>query len=419
MQNTTKNIALYDTTLRDGSQMEGISYSVGEKLEITRKLDELGVTYVEGGWPGSNPKDEEYFRQARDLRLTNATIVAFSSTRRANGATDGDPNLRALLDSEAQVLTLVGKSWDLHVDKVLRTTLDENLRMIADSVSFLRKQGRRVFFDAEHFFDGYHANPDYALSCLRAAVESGAECLALCDTNGGATTEQIAEATRLVRSQFAVDLGIHVHNDCDLAVANSCAAIQVGATQVQATINGYGERCGNANMCSLIPVLKLKYGIDVISDEQLAKLTGISNYVSELANITPNPRQPFTGLNAFTHKAGLHADAVGKVAESYEHIAPDSVGNRSRVLVSELPAAPPSCRRRRSSAFHWVRVTQWPARSCSRSRRWRAAAISMRARKLHSSCCCDASRRATSRPSSWSTSWCWSRSTGVRQRPVG
>ncbi len=330
------DVILYDTTLRDGAQMEGISYSVGEKLEIVQKLDELGVAYIEGGWPGSNPKDAEFFQAVRDLPLANATITAFSSTRRPNTPAEIDSNLRALIETQASVLTLVGKSWDLHVDKVLRTTEPENLNMIADSVRYLREQGRRVFFDAEHFFDGYRANQTYALKCLEAAVNAGAECLALCDTNGGATTQEIERAIQEVKRHFPTELGIHVHNDCDLAVANTCVAVQMGVKQVQATINGYGERSGNANLCSVVPVLKLKYGIDCVTDEQLAKLTTISLYVSELANILPNPRQPFTGLNAFTHKAGLHADAVGKLAESYQHIDPMVVGNRSRILVSEL-----------------------------------------------------------------------------------
>ena len=232
--------------------------------------------------------------------------------------------------------TLVGKAWDLHVHKVLRTTLNENLAMISDSVAYLRAQGRRVFFDAEHFFDGYKANPKYALACVKAAAEAGAECIVLCDTNGGALTQALVDAIRQVQAQVRVELGIHVHNDCELAVANSLAALQAGVVQVQGTINGYGERCGNANLCSLVAVLKAKLGVDCVTDEQLAKLTEISHYVSELANLRPDPRQPFVGLNAFTHKAGLHADAVGKIEESYQHIPPQLVGNQKRVLVSEL-----------------------------------------------------------------------------------
>ncbi len=331
------DVVLYDTTLRDGAQMEGISYSVEEKLEITRRLDELGIQYVEGGWPGSNPKDAEYFQKAQRLPLRNATIVAFSSTRRANAPVEADPNIIALLESGATVCTLVGKTWDLHVDKVLRTTQEENLAMIADSVRYLIAQGRRVFFDAEHFFDGYKANPRYALRCLKAALDAGAENLVLCDTNGGTLTSELLLTIERVKTDLRpTELGIHVHNDCELAVANSVAALQAGVRQVQATINGYGERSGNANLCSLIAVLKAKMGVNCVTDAQLSKLTEISHYVSELANMRPDPRQPFVGLNAFTHKAGLHADAVGKVEESYQHIPPEIVGNHKRVLVSEL-----------------------------------------------------------------------------------
>ena len=329
-------VVLYDTSLRDGAQMEGISYSVEEKLEITRRLDELGVDYIEGGWPGSNPKDAEYFQRVQRLPLKHATIAAFSSTRRANSPVAEDPNITALVESGAPVCTLVGKAWDLHVHKVLKTTINENLAMITDSIAYLRAQGRRVFFDAEHFFDGYQANPKYALACVKAAAKAGAECIVLCDTNGGALTQALVDAIRQVQAQVRVELGIHVHNDCELAVANSLAALQAGVVQVQGTINGYGERCGNANLTSLVAVLKAKLGVDCVTDEQLAKLTEISRYVNELANLRPDPRQPFVGLNAFTHKAGLHADAVGKIEESYQHIPPQLVGNQKRVLVSEL-----------------------------------------------------------------------------------
>ncbi|MBI2887186.1 MAG: citramalate synthase [Chloroflexi bacterium] len=329
-------VVLYDTTLRDGAQMEGISYSVEEKLEITRRLDELGVHYIEGGWPGSNPKDAEYFRRVRDVPLRQATIAAFSSTRRAHTAVTEDPNILALLESGAPVCTLVAKTWDLHVHRVLNTTLEENLAMIRDSVRYLREQGRRVFLDAEHFFDGFKANPRYALRCVQAAVDAGAECVVLCDTNGGAMTTELVETIRRVQAATAIELGIHVHDDCDLAVANSLAALEAGAVQVQGTLNGYGERCGNANLCTIIALLKLKLGVDCVTDQQLARLTELSHYGSELANLRPDPRQPFVGINAFTHKAGLHADAVGKVEESYQHVPPERVGNHKRVLVSEL-----------------------------------------------------------------------------------
>ena len=330
------DVVLYDTTLRDGAQMEGISYTADEKLEITKRLDQLGVHYIEGGWPGSNPKDAEYFRRVQALPLRNAVVTAFSMSRRANAPVEDDSNIRALLDSGASVCTLVCKTWDLHVERVLHTTLEENLRMIADSVRYLRSQGRRVFFDAEHFFDGYRANREYALRCLSTAAEHGAECLVLCDTNGGSLTAEIRAAVRDVQKLTKLDLGIHVHNDCDLAVANSIAALDEGVVQVQGTVNGYGERCGNANLCSLIPVLQLKMGISLVPPAQLAQLTEVSRYVAELANLRPEPRQPFVGVNAFTHKAGLHADAMGKVEESYQHVPPESVGNHKRILVSEL-----------------------------------------------------------------------------------
>ena len=329
-------VVLYDTTLRDGAQQEGISLSVEDKLKVARKVDELGVQYIEGGFPGANPKDDEFFRQARGLRLQHATLVAFGSTRRAGGRAETDPTLLALLSAETPTITLVGKSWDLHVTQVLETTLEENLAMIADSIRFLKGQGREVFFDAEHFFDGFRANPQYALQALRAAQEAGADCLVLCDTNGGALPHQVAETVLLVRQQVRVPLGIHAHNDADTAVANSLAAIQAGVTQVQGTVNGYGERCGNANLLSIIADLQLKMGIPCITPEQLASLTEVSRYVGEVVNIPPNTVQPYVGVNAFTHKAGLHASAVAKVEQSYQHIQPQVVGNATQVLVSEL-----------------------------------------------------------------------------------
>ena len=331
------DLFLYDTSLRDGAQMEGISYSVEEKLAITRRLDELGVHFVEGGWPGSNPKDAEYFARVRDLPLRNAVVSAFSSTRRANTRLQDDSNIQALLEARTAAVTFVGKSWDLHVTRVLNTTLDENLAMIGESVAFMRQQGKRVFFDAEHFFDGYRANPAYALQSLRAAADGGAEALVLCDTNGGILTDELVAAIRRVQQELpGVTLGIHTHNDCDLAVANSIAAIQAGVIQVQGTVNGYGERCGNANLCSIIPILTLKMGMQVMGEEHVARLTDLSHFVSEMANLRPDARQPFVGANAFTHKAGLHVDAMGKVSESYQHIPPESVGNIKRVLISEL-----------------------------------------------------------------------------------
>ena len=329
-------VELYDTTLRDGTQYEGMSLSVDDKLAITLKLDELGVHYVEGGWPGSNPKDAEYFARAGTLTLSHATLAAFGSTRRANIAVDKDPNLQALLEAKVPVITLVGKSWDLHVARVLETSLEENLAMIADSVSYLQANGRRVFFDAEHFFDGFKANEDYALQTVRVAAQAGAECVVLCDTNGGTLPHEIFDIVTAVRQDSDVSLGIHTHNDTDTAVAGSLASVQAGVTQVQGTINGYGERCGNANILSVIADLKLKMGIDCTSDEQLERLTEVSRFVAEVANMPPVSSHPYVGASSFAHKGGLHASAVAKVEHSYQHVPPERVGNSKRVLVSEL-----------------------------------------------------------------------------------
>ena len=329
-------LSLYDTTLRDGTQGEGISLSVADKLAICKRLDELGVHYIEGGWPGSNPRDAEFFERAKSVRLNNATLTAFGSTRRANISAGEDANLAALLEAETPVVTLVGKSWDLHVTRVLETSLEENLAMISDSVAFLVEQGRRVFFDAEHFFDGYKANAHYAIQTLRAAEVAGAECLVLCDTNGGMMPDEIAAMVHQVRQRTNVQLGIHTHNDADMAVAGAIAAVRAGATQVQGTMNGYGERCGNANIVSLIANLKLKLGIDCVTDTQLGSLTEASRYVAELANMPTLSSQPYVGGSAFAHKGGLHASAVSKIEHSYQHIQPRSIGNDKRVLVSDL-----------------------------------------------------------------------------------
>jgi len=328
-------VELYDTTLRDGTQMEGISLSVQDKIKIARKLDDLGVHYVEGGWPGSNPKDAEFFAAARSLNLRNATVVAFSSTRRAGVTADKDTNLRALLDAQTSAVCLVGKASETHVRDILETTLEENLAMIRDSVAYLKSRGLTVFFDAEHFFDGFRDNPDYSLACLRAAAEAGADCLVLCDTNGGTIPARIVEGVTAARA-LNVPVGIHAHNDAGLAVANSLAAVEAGAAHIQGTINGYGERCGNANLISVIANLKLKMGIDCVSDEQLSRLTEVSRYVSEVANMTPDPHAPYVGVSAFAHKAGMHVAAVVKHQSSYQHIDHERVGNEKRVLVSEL-----------------------------------------------------------------------------------
>ncbi|MBI2831402.1 MAG: citramalate synthase [Chloroflexi bacterium] len=329
-------VQLYDTTLRDGAQREGLSLSVADKLKIAQKLDELGIHFIEGGWPGSNPKDIDFFNKARKLALRNSTLVAFGSTRRPKARAETDTNIKALLDAGVKVVTIVGKSSALQVTQVLETTLEENLGMITDSIRFLKSRGLTVFFDAEHFFDGFKHDSDYALGVVKAAANAGAECVILCDTNGGTLPDRIKEAVVAVTNQTGVPLGIHAHNDGELAVANSLAAVSAGAIQVQGTINGYGERCGNANLCSIIPALKLKMGIDCITDENLSRLTDVSRYVSEIANLPPDPFLPYVGASAFSHKAGLHVSGLAKWADSYQHIDPSRVGNRQRVLVSEL-----------------------------------------------------------------------------------
>ena len=329
-------VQLYDTTLRDGAQEEGISFSVEDKLKICQKLDELGIDFIEGGWPGSNPKDSEFFARARNLRLAHSTLVAFGSTRRSDCRPEEDVNLRALLKAKTKVATIVGKAWDKQVTRVLETTLEENLGMITDSISYLGGKGLRVFFDAEHFFDGYRDNPEYALQVVTAAAKVGAECVVLCDTNGGSLPEQITEAVKAVQKSSPVALGIHAHNDAELAVANTLAAVEAGVVQVHGTINGYGERCGNANLCSIIPTLKLKMGIDCVTDEQLTKLSDVSRYISELANMPHYDRFPYVGDDAFTHKGGIHVSGLIKWEDSYQHINPGLVGNRPHVVVSEL-----------------------------------------------------------------------------------
>jgi len=330
------SVQLYDTTLRDGAQREGISFSVVDKLHIAQKLDELGIHFIEGGWPGSNPKDIEFFEKAQSLTLSYAKLVAFGSTRRPKAKAETNVNLQALANAGVKTATIVGKSSELQVTQVLETTLDENLSMIADSIGYLKAKGFTVFFDAEHFFDGFKANPSYSLRCLAAAAEAGADCLVLCDTNGGALPNEITVAVTAVRKQATVPLGIHAHNDGELAVANTLAAVNAGVAQVQGTINGYGERCGNANLCSIIPDLKLKMGIACVTNEQLAKLSDVSHYVSEAANLIPDAFLPYVGVSAFSHKGGLHVSGVTKWVESYQHIDPTRVGNQSKVLVSEL-----------------------------------------------------------------------------------
>ncbi len=330
-------ITLFDTTLRDGSQAEGISYSPHDKLRIAQELDRLGVNYIEGGWPGSNPKDNQFFKEARKLKFKTARLVAFGSTRRKGIRAAVDPNLKAIAASHAPVACIFGKSWDMHVTHALRTTLEENLKMIQDSVQYLRSKGLEVIYDAEHFFDGYRANRDYALKTLEAALEGGASYLTLCDTNGGSIPTQITEAVRAVTQALPrAQLGIHTHNDSGCAVANALAAIEAGCTLVQGVVNGFGERCGNADLTTIIANLKLKMNYNVVTDEQLRSLTEVSHVISEIANMVPNDRQPYVGNSAFAHKGGVHVSAVSRHAATYEHIDPALVGNTRRILVSEL-----------------------------------------------------------------------------------
>ncbi|MGC9003007.1 MAG: citramalate synthase [Dictyoglomus sp.] len=331
-----KKVFLYDTTLRDGAQSERISFSLEDKIRIAQKLDEFGIDYIEGGWPGSNPKDLNFFKRIKEVPLRHAKIAAFGSTRRAQVLPEDDANLKALLDSDTLVVTIFGKSWTLHVTEVLRTTLENNLKMIYDSVKYLKSFGKEVIYDAEHFFDGYKADPEYALSTLEAASEGGADWIVLADTNGGTLPWEVEEILEKVMERIKKPIGIHAHNDSGLAVANSIVSVKKGATQVQGTINGYGERCGNANLCTIIPILQLKMNIEVVPEEKLSQLTDLANWVSEIANLPPDPSSPFVGRSAFAHKGGVHVNAVLKNPKSYEHIDPAKVGNKRRILVSEL-----------------------------------------------------------------------------------
>ncbi|GAB4540539.1 MAG: citramalate synthase [Thermodesulfovibrionia bacterium] len=331
-----RKIEIYDTTLRDGAQTEDISFSVEDKLRILQRLDEFGIHYVEGGWPGANPKDEEFFKKARKIRLKNSTLVAFGSTHKASKKVYNDPNIKSLLTAETPIVTIFGKSWGLHVKEALRVTPERNLELIYDSVSYLKRNVSKVFFDAEHFFDGYKANPEYAMSALQSAVSGGADCLILCDTNGGTLPHEIEEIVKGVVKRFDVPLGIHAHNDSECAVANSLIAVRAGVSHVQGTINGLGERCGNANLISLIPDIKLKLKYDCISNDNLRKLKELSRFVNEIANIGHFKRQPYVGDSAFAHKGGIHVSAVQRHPETYEHISPEIVGNYQRVLISEL-----------------------------------------------------------------------------------
>ena len=328
-------IEIYDTTLRDGAQAEDVWFSVEDKIRVAQKLDELGVHFIEAGWPGANPKDVDFFRIAKTIPFKHAKLVAFGSTRRASNAAHTDPTLKSLLEAGTRFVTLFGKSWTLHVTDALRITLKKNLELIEDSVAFLKQHKRQVFYDAEHFFDGYKANPDYAIETLTRAQAAGAERLILCDTNGGTMPWEIKKIVSEVARELRVPLGIHAHNDAEMAVANSLIAIEQGAIQVQGTINGIGERCGNANLSSIIPNLNLKMNHDAIEPERVTRLREISHYVAEIANLVPNTHQPYVGDSAFAHKGGVHIDAVRKNPMTYEHVSPAAVGNRQRLLVSD------------------------------------------------------------------------------------
>jgi 2-isopropylmalate synthase len=332
----TDKIYVYDTTLRDGVQGEGIAFSVNDKLSIIKKLDQMGLDYIEAGNPGSNPKDMELFEKLKGIKLKHARVAAFGSTRRANIKASEDSNLLGLLKAETSVVTIFGKTWDFHVTDIIKTTLKENLNMIKDSVTFLKSKGKEVVFDAEHFFDGYKANQEYSLKVLQTAYDAGADSLVLCDTNGGSMPSEISDIVKKVSEFIPAPLGIHCHNDCGMAVANSIAAVENGILQVQGTINGYGERCGNANLCTFIPTAQLKMRKRLIPEKQLEELTSLSRYVSELANQTHNENDPFVGGQAFAHKGGMHIDAVLKATTSYEHIEPEKVGNSRKILMSEV-----------------------------------------------------------------------------------
>ncbi|MFM2199376.1 MAG: hypothetical protein RLZZ505_2808 [Verrucomicrobiota bacterium] len=330
-----KPVYIYDTTLRDGTQGEGFQLSGLDKLRIAKRLDEFGVDYIEGGWPGSNPKDVEFFQAARAIVFTHAKLAAFGSTRRANIPVEEDPQVKLLLEADTPVVTIFGKSWEMHVTEILRTTVDENRAMIRETVAHLAKHGREVIYDAEHFFDGYKDSPDHALATLKAAADGGAACLVLCDTNGGTLPSEIATICSAVRGHLpGARIGIHTHNDCELGVANAIAAVDSGATHVQGTINGYGERTGNCNLTSVIPILQLKMGLEVVP--HLERLRDLSWFVDDVSNNPHFARAPFIGRTAFAHKGGMHVNAVQKLARSYEHITPASVGNEQAILVSEL-----------------------------------------------------------------------------------
>jgi len=334
-------IIIYDTTLRDGSQTEGVSFTVNDKLKITEKLDELGVHFIEGGWPGSNPKDKSYFKSVQGMKFKNAAIAAFGSTRRANIKAAEDLNLKELVKSKTSTVTIFGKSWDLHVIDVIKTTLDENVQMIADSVSFLKLKGKEVFYDAEHFFDGYKRNPQYALKTILAAQKAGADCIVLCDTNGGTMPQDVTTIINKIKKDIKAPLGIHTHNDLDMGVANSIAAVEAGCVHVQGTFSGLGERCGNADLCTIIGILHTKLKKKSIPDKNVKKLMKIAYFISEISNVSLPDNAAFIGHSAFAHKGGVHIDAMIKNPLAYEHIVPELVGNHRRFVTSELAGKMP------------------------------------------------------------------------------
>ena len=332
-----RQASIYDTTLRDGTQAEELHLTTEDKIRIAHKLDELGVHYIEGGWPGSNPTDRQFFKEITNYEMKNAVISAFGSTHSAKTSPESDPNLKAIIEAQVTAAAIFGKTWDFHVTHALRVSLPRNLELISGSLAFLRPSLKELFFDAEHFFDGFKANPEYAIACLKAAREAGTDVLVLCDTNGGTMPMEVSDIIQKVQAALpGAALGIHTHNDAELAVANSIEAVRLGAVQVQGTMNGYGERCGNANLCSIIPNLELKLGVRTIGPENMKKLARVANYVAETANQRPFPRQPYVGGSAFAHKGGIHVSAVVKNPQTYEHIDPAQVGNASRVLLSDL-----------------------------------------------------------------------------------
>ena len=330
-------ITIYDTTLRDGTQAEDVHFSTEDKIRVSQKLDDLGIDFIEGGWPGSNPTDEQFFQEIKHYNLKHSTVSAFGSTHNAKATPETDQHFQTMLRASAAAVTIFGKTWTIHVQEALRISLERNLEIIADSLAYLRQHVRHLFFDAEHFFDGFKADPDYALSCLRQAEQAGADCIILCDTNGGSMTTEIGDiVSRVVQHMPNTSFGIHAHNDCELAVANSLEAVRAGVTHVQGTINGVGERCGNANLCSILPCLQLKMDMEALPQGNLERLTATAHYISEVANIRPFIRQPFVGNAAFAHKGGVHVSAIRRNPKTYEHIQPHAVGNKQRVLLSDL-----------------------------------------------------------------------------------